>query len=165
MISAMLVCASMLFANPAVEEFVIDDFYFSWTVDEVDDCELRITKDEESTDLTISDDKHHVRLSAEDAVLLGAALKRTDEFYKKIGKSKEEARIPLKVSENVTVYFAAKDATFFAVICEGGDIDDFTDEEMKSHTAWLTRKAVNRFVPHLLKAGKMVEFVDEMIKP
>lgn len=153
MLAAMLLTA-VLGAEPT-EEFKIEEFVFSWTVDRVGENSLSVMKDDNSIYVRVRDIEDGISLTPTEAVAVAEALKRTDEWWKKMLGSPVGTEERIEISEELQVVFLKNKSGFFASL---------ESENTKSFVL-IDRKAANRFAPHLAKAKEMAKFVDERVKP
>jgi len=147
-------------AEPAVdvEEFVIDDFIFSWTVAEVGDAKITISKGEGSkaaiflTDGSTFSDLHIVNPKA-----IGRAMQRLDAYcrIRRGNKELKREKENVKVGEFI-VTFAHSPQTGCWINIKGTGILDLNG-------ATFNRRIAKHLAPYMLKADAMAAYVDKKI--
>jgi hypothetical protein len=137
------------------EDFIIDDYDFYWRVAEVGERTLQVNKDQKTTKITISGGLgRSLRLTSTEAQAIGEALKNYVAVSKELkpGDSKEVAAGEFKV------IFDNDEKYGFSAIVK-------SNERFSLDTISLDSKEIKTFLPHLLKAKELVNYVDSKIKP
>lgn len=158
LVAAILCFNAAVNASENADELVIDDFYFGWTVETSGDAELIVSKTQDGMAIFISkldDDDGSIMFTVKEAVAVGKAFKRTDEFRDKFSKSTKTIGESIEVANGVTVTFSRAESEGFLVY-----IEQKPDDIMS-----LTRNQAVKFTKHLLMAEKLAKFVDTKVMP
>jgi hypothetical protein len=138
------------------EEFIIDNWDFSWRVMEMGDVSLRIEKSDEKLVVAIVRDYRGLRFAPDDAELLAPALEKTDSYFKQM-RGSDDASESIEVGKYKVGFQQSAKYGFSVTISE---VESFMGSPIL-----LSRQEANAIVPHLKKARAMASFVDRKILP
>lgn len=141
---------------PAADEFVIDDFEFSWTVATVEQQTLVVEKTDETIVISIRTELDGLEFSPEAGEAIGTVLKQTAAKFEAM-KGKADARETIKAGEYSVSFSNTSESGFFVSIRKNA--------QFSFGNVLLDRKAAATFAPHLLKSKAMAAFVDKKIRP
>ena len=147
-------------ALPATaQDFSLDDYLMRWSVLAVGDTELRIMRNEETSYINVYRSNGIIsaacRLPAEDAVLVGEVLARTQEFYEAQQGSSDNVAETLRAGD-FTVTFRTSVFAGFTVVIQGQD-------RTATNAVTLSREEAIGIQPELLKAREYVDFLNSKL--
>jgi len=142
-----------------VQDFSLDDYLMRWSVAGVGNTELRIMRNEESSYINIYRSNGIVssacRLPADDAVLVGEVLARTQEFFDAQQGSQDNVAETIDTGD-FTVTFRTSVSAGFTVVIQGTD-------RTVTNAVTLNREEALGIQPALLKSREYVEFLNSKL--
>ncbi len=139
------------------EDFVIDEFEFTWKVAAVGKSGLSVTKTQDSTLVVLNGDMEWVRMKPTDASAVGAVLAQSDERYAAMRAKGGEARETVSAGDIKVSFWLHPEHGFNVSISPA--------KRIFGGSILLDRKEAKAFGPWLQKAEKLAAFVDAKIKP
>ena len=156
-IATLCVCAALGNVSLAAEEetYIIEEYSFEWLVEKAGEVEMKVEKTHESTTITLREKFHFLRMTPENAVKVGEALKTTDTFYAKMRGSKEEMRENVKAGEYIVSF--SQDPKY------GFSVNIRPAERFGISAISLERRTAVQLANQLTKAQSMAAYVDRVI--
>ena len=156
-----LVSFTILPSQSHAEEFIINDYTFTWKASKVGNVSLRIVKDRFGTAATLSNPGGRIAtlfLSGEQARAIGDALAKADFFYKKHKENWDRQSSDVVKAGDYRVTFASQEG--------GNDFSVTIDQKKKfSPAVHLRKDSALKIAGQLQKAAGMIAYVDKRIVP
>jgi len=141
------------------QDYIIDDYYFSWKVFQFADIEFNVNKDEDKCIIAITDDNvfSNLSLNAKEAIELGEELSNTNTVYKKLKKNEMPNIQEQSILPNYTVTYKKSEKYGFSI--------SIKENEGWSSSFNLDRKEALALVPYLKDADNLINHINKNIEP
>jgi len=157
LIAVAIVSATAMHAEEQAAEFKVENWHFTWTVAEKGEAKFQIVKTDERLTCVILRNFDALYPTAEQSSAIGGVLGKADEYFEKMRGSDADTTETVKAgNHNITFRWSAQ---------FGFSITIRPDERMAMRSVRMDRAEAKEIASAMANAVKMVQYIDERIKP
>jgi len=137
------------------QDYEIDEYTFTWLVDEVRNVKLEIKKEEDRVQVVLGYDMKWLHLTPSNAENIGKVLSQTNDYYNKMKDSSGELKEKVSAGDYFVQFNQSEQYGFKVYIAKEGDFYlDFVIE----------RKAALGLSEYLMESKAMVAYLNEQLE-